>query len=75
MFNEGVVELATVKLLPSFEICASNAGGYLIVVSWPKGPEQQLNGFATVEAAQAWIENDAPGWITESIYSTIRIKI
>jgi hypothetical protein len=69
------VELATVKLRPSFEICASKTGGYLIVVTWPKGPEQEVDGFATVEAAQAWIENDAPGWITESIYSTIRVEL
>jgi len=73
--HEEHLELATVKLRPSFEICASKTGDYLIVVTWPKGPEQQLDGFATVEAAQAWIENDAPGWITESTYSTIRVEL
>jgi hypothetical protein len=44
-------------------------------VTWPKGPEQQLNGFASVDAAQAWIENDAPSWIAESIYSEIQIEV
>jgi hypothetical protein len=69
------VELATVKYRPTFEICPSNAGGCLIVVIWPKGPEQQLDGFSGVEAAQRWIENDAPSWIAESIYSTIQIEV
>jgi hypothetical protein len=44
-------------------------------VSWPKGPEQQLDGFSSVEAAQRWIENDAPSWIDESNYSTIQIEV
>jgi hypothetical protein len=55
-----VVELATVKYRPTFEICPSNPDGCLIVVIWPKGPEQHLDGFSSVEAAQRWIENDAP---------------
>jgi hypothetical protein len=70
-----VVELATVKHRPTFEICPSKAGGCLIVVIWPKGPEQQLDGFSSVEAAQRWIENDAPSWIARSIYSTIHIEV
>jgi NADPH:quinone reductase-like Zn-dependent oxidoreductase len=48
---------------------ASEGGGCLVVVIWPKGPEQQLDGFASVEAAQAWIENDGPTWIAGSLYS------
>jgi hypothetical protein len=70
-----VVELATVKHRPSFEICPSKAGGCLIVVIWPKGPEQQLDGFSSAEAAQRWIENEAPSWIARSIYSTIHIEV
>jgi hypothetical protein len=50
------VELATVKYRPTFEICPSNADGCLIVVIWPKGPEEQLDGFSSVEAAQRWIK-------------------
>jgi hypothetical protein len=45
------------------------SGGYLVLVTWPKGPEQQLEGFASVEAARAWIEDDAPSWIAGSPYS------
>jgi hypothetical protein len=74
-FVEEIVELTTVKHRPTFEICPSEGGGCLIIMTWPKGPEQQFDGFATVEAAQAWIENDAPSWIAESIYSTIRIEV
>jgi hypothetical protein len=64
-----VVKIATVKHQPTFEILPSEAGGCLVVVIWPKGPEQQLDGFASVEAAQAWIENDGPSWIAGSLYS------
>ena len=48
------------KYRPSFEISESNDGGYLVLVSWPKGPEQQLDGFGSVEAARGWIEEDGP---------------
>src|SRR2546421_265359 len=48
-----VAKMATVKHQPTFEILPSEAGGCLVVVIWPKGPEQQLDGFASVEAAQA----------------------
>src|SRR6516165_7700606 len=41
------------KYRPSFEISESKDGGYLVLVSWPKGPEQQLDGFASVEAARS----------------------
>ena len=64
-----VVKMATIKHQPTFEILPSEAGGCLVVVIWPKGPEQQLDGFASVEAAQAWIENDGPSWIAGSPYS------
>jgi len=43
------VKMATVKHQPTFEILPSEAGGCLVVVIWPKGPEQQLDGFASVE--------------------------
>ena len=57
------------KYRPSFEISESNDGGYLVLVSWPKGPEQQLDGFASVEAARSWIEEDGPNWIAGCPYS------
>ena len=62
-----VVKMATVKHQPTFEILPSEAGGCLVVVIWPNGPEQQLDGFSSVEAAQAWIENDGPSWIAGSL--------
>ena len=34
------VGMAIVKHRPTFEILPSEADGYLIVVTWPKGPEQ-----------------------------------
>jgi hypothetical protein len=46
-----------------------------MIVTWPKGPEQQLDGFSSTEAAQNWIENDAPSWIAENIYSTVLIGV
>jgi hypothetical protein len=61
--------MVIVKHRPTFEILPSKAGGYLIVVTWPKGPEQQLDGFASAEDARAWIENDGPSWIVGSSYS------
>jgi hypothetical protein len=57
------------KYRPSFEISESKDGGHLVLVSWPKGPEQQLDGFASVEAARSWIEEDSPNWIAGSPYS------
>jgi hypothetical protein len=62
-----VVKMATVKHQPTFEILPSEAGGCLVVVTWPNGPEQQFDGFSSVEAAQAWIENDGPSWIAGSL--------
>jgi hypothetical protein len=56
----------TLKHRPTFEISESKDGGYLVLVSWPKGLEQQLGEFASVEAARAWIEDDAPSWIAAS---------
>jgi hypothetical protein len=61
--------MVIVKHRPTFEILPSKADGYLVVVTWPKGPEQQLDGFASAEAAQVWIENDGPSWIAGSPYS------
>ena len=55
------------KYRPSFEISESKDGGYLVLVTWPKGPEQQLDGFASVEAARSWIEEDGPNWIAGSL--------
>ena len=49
-------DVITLKHLPTFEISESKGGGYLVLVTWPEGPEQQLDGFASVEAARAWIE-------------------
>jgi hypothetical protein len=57
----------TLKPRPTFEISESKDGGYLVLVTWPKGPEQQLDGFASVEAARAWIENDGPSWIADDV--------
>jgi len=51
------------KSRPTFEISESKDGGYLVLVTWPEGPEQQLEGFGSVEAARAWIEEDGPNWI------------
>jgi hypothetical protein len=43
--------------------------GYLVLVTWSEGSEQQIDGFASVEAARAWIENDGPNWFAGSRYS------
>ena len=60
------------KSRPTFEISESKDGGYVVVVTWPEGPEQQLDGFASVEAARAWIEEDGPNWIAGSPYSSLK---
>jgi len=52
------VGMGIVKHRPTFEILPSKADGYLIVVTWPKGLEQQLDGFASAEAARAWLDKD-----------------
>jgi hypothetical protein len=64
-----VAKMAAVKHQPTFEILPSEAGGCLVVVIGPKGPEQELDGFASAEAAQAWIENYGPSWIAGNLYS------
>src|SRR5215471_12411606 len=46
-------DVITLKHRPTFEISESKDGGYLVLVTWPEGPEQQLGGFASVEAARA----------------------
>jgi hypothetical protein len=55
--------VVTLKHRPTLEISESEDGGYLVLVTWPEGPEQQLEGFANVEAARAWIEDDGPSWV------------
>ena len=67
--NREAGNVITLKYRPTFEISESNDGGYLVLVTWPKGPEQQLDGFASVEAARSWIEQDGPNWIAGSAYS------
>ena len=59
-------EVIMLKHRPTFEISESKDGGYLVLLTWPKGSEQQVDGFASVEAARAWIEDDAPSWIAAS---------
>jgi hypothetical protein len=44
-------DVIVLKSRPTFEISESKDGGYLVLVTWPEGPEQQLNGFGSVEAA------------------------
>jgi hypothetical protein len=56
----------TLKHRPTFEISDSKDRGYLVLLTWPEGPEQQLDGFSSVEAARAWIEQDGPSWIAAS---------
>ena len=58
--------MITLKHRPTFEISEAKGGGYLVLVTWPTGPEQQFDGFASVEAARAWIEDDGPSWIAAS---------
>jgi hypothetical protein len=62
-------DVIMLKYQPTFEISESKDGGYLVLVTWPEGPEQQLDGFASVEAARAWIEDDGPNWIAGSPYA------
>jgi hypothetical protein len=63
------------KYRPTFEINESKEGGYLVLVTWPKGPEQQLDGFASVEAARSWIDDDGPNWIAGSPYSDLKAAL
>ena len=62
-------EVITLKQRPTFEISESKDRGYLVLVTWSEGSEQQVDGFASVEAARAWIENDGPNWFAGSSYS------
>ena len=52
-------DVITLKHRPSFEISESKDGGYLVLVTWPKGSEQQVEGFASIEAVRSWIETTA----------------
>jgi hypothetical protein len=49
--------------------CAS----YFVLLAWPDGTTRRIGGFASAAAAAAWIEQDAPAWITRRPQSYIRL--
>jgi hypothetical protein len=61
--------MATAKHQPTFEIRGSKAGDYLVVAIWPKGLEQQIEGFASETEALTWIQRDSAGWIARNPHS------
>jgi hypothetical protein len=61
--------MGTVKHQPTFEIRGSKAGGYLVIAIWPKGLEQQIDGFATEVEARSWIDCDSASWIARNPHS------
>jgi hypothetical protein len=61
-------KVIALKHRPTFEIAQSGSGGYLVVVTWPSGPEECLDGFGSLEEARAWIEENGPSWVEQSEY-------
>ncbi|CAN5381526.1 hypothetical protein BH10PSE9_BH10PSE9_09940 [soil metagenome] len=39
-------------------------GGRQVMVTWPEGSTDQIDGFASERAAQAWIETESLSWET-----------
>jgi hypothetical protein len=56
---------------PTLEVRQSKDTGYLVIVTWPKGLEQEVAGFATEAEARAWINDEAPDWIARNHHSRL----
>lgn len=54
--------MATTK--PTLEVRELKDGSaYYVLVTWPDGMEQQVNGFSNREEAHLWIEHDSDAWL------------
>ena len=40
-------------------------GGWLVIVTWPDGVQQQLAGFKSEAEAEEWIRKDAFAWLQQ----------
>jgi hypothetical protein len=40
--------------------------GYYVLVTWPDGRPQHINGFKSEAAALAWIESKSQGWLEQN---------
>jgi hypothetical protein len=50
---------------PTFSIEPDPFGvGFRVTVAWADGTIEHVNGFSSVDQVRRWIENDAPGWVT-----------
>jgi len=39
--------------------------GWYVLLTWPSGADEQINGFAAEAEAQTWIEHESQAWITK----------
>ena len=49
---------------PKFEPRELKDGsGFYVLVIWPYGPEEHVNGFRSVDEAKIWIDLESKGWL------------
>lgn len=40
-----------------------DSSGWLVIVSWPGGPEERVNGFRSLADVTSWLANGAQEWL------------
>jgi hypothetical protein len=56
---------------PGFEVRRlKSASGWYVRVAWPDGKRDHIPGFVSQHEAQCWIEEKAPGWLSERCCAT-----
>ena len=59
-----IASLAEAKCRPTFEVRQlKSAPGWYVRVLWQYGLEQRVNGFASADEAQTWINKKSEGWL------------
>jgi hypothetical protein len=56
------------------QVRQSKGAGYLVIATTPSGLEQELDGFATENAAQEWIANEGSAWLARNPHFRQRSK-
>jgi hypothetical protein len=51
------------KTSPTFGTRELKVGLYYVLVTWPDGRPEHVNGFKSEAAALAWIESESKGWL------------
>jgi hypothetical protein len=50
--------------VPELELTPlKNGTGYFVLVTWPDGQKEQVEGFSSEAAARTWIEKHSSDWL------------